>query len=128
MEVIKIATWTEIISFCLGDDAKPDGFRLTHQRTEKVFDFKSVSPLLPGRYTVEWWMEGWDCDPEYSHEYALLDFDITLKPGGEILDHADDYIQPMMKVIERQILELHGKGMDEQAVLLALLKKYGDSI
>ena len=88
-----------IIEFCVGGN--PDGFRVTNTTTGKTYEGSDLVPQ--GRYSYEWKMDAWknNNDPD-APEWAEGDFEITIKPNGEIIDHSDELIAKIFQAMAIQ--------------------------
>tara|TARA_B100001029_G_C15052287_1_gene451692 strand:- start:845 stop:1213 length:369 start_codon:yes stop_codon:yes gene_type:complete len=96
-----------IIAFCIGGN--PDGFRVTCTSTGKVYEGSDLVP--PGRYTYEWKMD-WVGD---APEWAEGDFEISITPLGEIVDHTDELIAKIeLAMINQMKREIKHQLQEEQ--------------
>ena len=77
-----------IIAFCIGGN--PDGFRVTCTSTGKVYEGSDLVPT--GRYSYEWKMNHWQEGDMDFPEWLEGDFEISITPLGEIVDHTDEMI------------------------------------
>ena len=96
-----------IIAFCIGGN--PDGFRVTCTSTGKVYEGSDLVPT--GRYTYEWKMD-WVGD---TPEWAEGDFEISITPLGEIVDHTDEMIAKIeLAMINQMKREIKQQLQEEQ--------------
>ncbi len=94
-----------IIEFCIGGN--PDGFRVTSTSTGKVFQGSDLVP--EGRYSYEWKMNQWQEGDLDFPEWLEGDFEFSISPLGEIVDHAWEIIgkieEAMLIQMKREIQE-----------------------
>lgn len=90
-----------IVEFCVGGN--PDGFRVTNTTTGQVFQGDDLVPQ--GRYAYAWKMNAWknNNDPD-APEWAEGDFEITITPSGEIIDHSLDLLAKIFQAMANQTM------------------------
>ncbi len=105
-----------IVEFCVGGN--PDGFRVTNTTTNQVFQGLDTVPT--GRYSYEWKMNAWknNNDPD-APEWAEGDFEITITPSGEIIDHSLDLLA---KIFQSMAIQTMRETNSEQTHGLVNLK------
>ena len=114
-----------IIEWSIGGN--PDGFRVTSTTTGQVFQGSDLVPA--GRYFYEWKMNRWqDGDMDFP-EWLEGDFQFSITPLGELVDHADEIIgsieDAMLIQLNRELAERNEntKGVINFADIVNNMKK-----
>ena len=111
-----------IIEWSIGGN--PDGFRVTSTTTGQVFQGSDLVPA--GRYFYEWKMDRWQDGGMDFPEWLEGDFQFSITPLGELVDHADEIIgsieDAMLIQMNRELAEKNTKGIINFADIVKNMK------